>query len=87
MKKDSNITEDALFRCSAGWCEFFSIAVWDWRPNGKVEYNFAIIAEPRGIMDRIKKGFEVMFKGTTYMREIILTDKDVKEIKRILNKK
>ena len=87
MKK-KNISEDIIFRCDAGWCEFLTLAVWDWREDGEpLEYNLAIISEPRGIFDRLKKAFQMLYKKEVYHREIIISQKNFEEMKRILNKK
>ena len=86
--KNKDITQDLIFRCEAGWCEFFTIAVWDWRKDGEeLEYSLSIIAEPRGIMDRIGKAFQMLFKKEVYDREIILSKKNINELRRVLNKR
>lgn len=80
-KKNKDITEDIIFRCEAGWCEFFTIAVWDFRENKEpLEYSLSIIAEPRGIIDRIGKAFQILFKERVYDREIILSKEKIKEL-------
>ncbi len=86
--KYRDITEDAIFRCEAGWCEFFIIAVWDWRDSGDpIDYTFAIIAEPKSFVDRIVIAWKALFGKKVYEREIILSQEKVNELRRILNKK
>ncbi len=86
--KNKDITEDVIFRCEAGWCEFLTIAVWDWREDKEpLEYSLSIIAEPIGLIDKIRKAFELIIKGRVYDREIILSKEKIKELRRILNKK
>ena len=91
LNRGKDISEDIIFRCEAGWCQFFTIAVWDWcsaKQNGEpLEYSLSIIAEPIGIIDRIRKAFELIIKGRVYDREIILSKEKINELRRILNKR
>ena len=86
--KNKDITEDIIFRCEAGWCEFFVAGVWDWREDKEpLEYFLAIITEPRGLWNRIGKAIQMLYKKEIYNREIILSKEKINELRRVLNKK
>ena len=83
-----DISEDIVFKCQCGYSEFLVLAVWDEREDKEpLAYSLSIIAEPIGMIDRIRKAFELIVKGRVYDREIILSKEKIQELRRVLNKR
>ena len=73
---DEFFKESILFRCICGEYEFFEIVKLDY-PDTQSDYSVSLVSRPNSIWDRLK----YLFKPEQYVKEIILSQSDIVELK------
>jgi len=75
---NENFKDTLLFRCEAGDYEFLEIIKIDF-DNDIPEYSVSIMSEPNTFIDRLK----YLFKPEQYVKEILLSEDDIKILKKM----
>jgi len=70
--------DELLFRCQCGTYEFLEIIKIDF-DNDTPEYSVSIMSEPNTFIDRLK----YLFKPEQYVKEILLSEDDIKILKKM----
>ncbi len=75
---DNEFWKDSLlFRCECGAYEFLEIVKIDF-DDASPQYSVSIMSEPHTFFDRLK----YLFKPEMYVKEILLSTDDIKELKK-----